>query len=294
MSIIKVRIGTSDNKSGLLRATFTQAELKRFGIDSDVKIIPTPRVLEQSTAVDTERHIVRAMEDYLLQGEIDVAVYAMEHLPVKLPESLAITAVSQRQDPTDLLLIRREAYDVHSLFKIKNRGIVGAASVLQQMQLADYRPDVQFYADFSDTESRLKQLDLGDIDAIFLSAMDYNGLTLAIQGVEIVVLNPREFVPAPARGVTVWQTNRQDVATRQLFRPLHRNEVSVCTNIERRVLQLMEDLEHYPAVYSERDGNGNFHTFAACEIGGIVERAHLSSSTHLGVAQKIVNKLLGN
>ena len=289
----KIRIGTIGNPSGLFRATFTQTELNRFDIESDVVIVARAGVEPLESASEAVEYLVQAMEDSLLRGEIDVAVYAMENLSGRIPEGLAITAVSVREDPSDRLLIRRDAYDSREIFKIKKGGIVGNATARQQAQLTDYRPDIPFIDQGNDGESCLTRLQSGDIDAVFMSATAHNQLAQPVQDVEIVVLNPREFVPAPAQGVMAWQTNRHDTATRQLFRSLHRTEVSVCTNIERRVLQLLEGHGYHPAVYCERDGNGNFHAFAACDMHGVLQRAHISSSTSIGVAEKIVKILLG-
>ena len=64
------------------------------------------------------------------------------------------------------------------------------------------------------------------------------------------------------------------------------------TNVERKVLQLMDGGCQLPlGVHCERDAAGHYHAFAACEIGGVVRRARLSSSTSYGVAEQLVAAL---
>jgi hydroxymethylbilane synthase len=105
-------------------------------------------------------------------------------------------------------------------------------------------------------------------------------------------LNPREFVPAPAQGVLAWQTHRDDLPTRRILKQLHHPEISAVTNIERRVLQLMDGGCQLPlGVHATRDDAGNYHVFAACEIAGELRQAQISQSTSFGLAEKIVEQL---
>jgi len=77
-----------------------------------------------------------------------------------------------------------------------------------------------------------------------------------------------------------------------LLKKLHRPDVSAVTNVERRVLQLMEGGCQLPlGVHCERDSTGSFHAFAACEVGGEMRRVRLSSSTNFGLAEAIAQKL---
>jgi porphobilinogen deaminase len=101
-------------------------------------------------------------------------------------------------------------------------------------------------------------------------------------------------VPAPGQGVVAWVCNRDDLKSRQLLKNIHHPEVSACTNVERRVLQHVEtELQSdFLGVYCEQDASGNYHVFAVCEAGGQLKRARLSSSTRLGLAEKLVQQLV--
>lgn len=290
-----VRIGTRGSKLALWQAEHTQSELARIGVDSELVIIKTQGDLEQQLSLDKlegKGFFTKEIEDALLRGEVDVAVHSMKDLPTHQPEGLVITAVSYRDDPADWLLIRREAFVANEIFKVKKGGIVGTSSSRRKAQLMDYRPDVQLKDIRGNVPNRVEKLRSGDFDAILLAAAGLIRLQMDLSDLEIIKLNPREFVPAPGQGVLAWQTNRDDLATRRIFRQIHHPEISVCTNIERRVLQLMDGGCQLPlGVHCERDANGNFHVFGACEINGEMKRAQLSSSTNFGVAEKIVQRL---
>jgi hydroxymethylbilane synthase len=169
---------------------------------------------------------------------------------------------------------------------------VGTSANRRKAQLLAFRPDAQLKDIRGNVPTRLEKLRSGDFDAIFLAAAGVERLGLDMSDFEVFELPAREFVPAPAQGVLAWQTNRDDTATRLILKKIHHPEVSACTNVERRVLQLMEGGCQLPlGTYCERDALGNFHAFAACEIEGQLRRTRLSSSTSFGMAEKLVAQL---
>lgn len=276
-----IKIGAGSSEQELWQAEYTQAELTRIGQASELVHIDT------STG-----NAYQTIADALLRGEIDVAVHTLDKIPVKQPEGLAITALSSREDPVDWLVLRPEAFVSSEIFKVKKGGIVGAATAAQKAQMLEYRPDVQISDLVEDAFLRLERLHTSNYDAVFLAAADIQRLDLELSGFEIVVLNPREFTPVAGQGVLAWQCNRNDLATRRIFKQIHHPEVSAFTNIERRVLQIMEGAGAL-AVHCARDAAGNFHANAVCQINGDMRRMHTSSSTSIGVAEKITKGLGG-
>ncbi len=287
-----LRIGTRGSKLALWQANFTQAELTRIGVESELVIIKTKGDVVQHLSFDKlegKGFFTKEIEDAMLRGEIDLAVHSMKDLPTTQPEGLVITAVSYRDNPADLLIIRPEALDHGKVFKLKEGAVVGTSAARRKAQLLDFRPDTVIKDIRGNVPTRLEKLRSGDFDAIFLAAAGVSRLGLDTDGLEVIELNPREFVPAPAQGVLAWQTNRDDMDTRLLLKNIHHPEISACTNVERRALQLMDGGCQLPlGVHCERDATGHFHAFAACEIAGIMRRSRLSSSTSFGMAEKLI------
>lgn len=290
-----LRIGTRGSKLALWQAEFTQAELTRFGVDSELVVIKTQGDVIQHLSFDKlegKGFFTKEIEDALLRGEVDLAVHSMKDLPTSAPEGLVITAVSYRDNPADWLLIRPEAYAPGEIFKLKKGAVVGTSAARRKAQLLDFRPDADLKDIRGNVPTRLEKLRQGAFDAIFLAAAGVSRLALELSGLEVVELNPREFVPAPAQGVLAWQTNRNDLETRRILKRIHHPEISACTNVERRVLQLLDGGCQLPlGVHCLRDETGNFHAFAACEIEGQMRRTRLSSSTSFGMAEKLVDAL---
>ena len=73
-------------------------------------------------------------------------------------------------------------------------------------------------------------------------------------------------------------------------------DVAYCTNIERKVLQMMDGGCHLPlGVYCEKDDLGHFHVWAAKaeDISGPIKTVRLSSGTRHGLVEQIVEGLKG-
>ena len=292
---MQLRIGTRGSKLALWQAEYTQAELAKIGVDSVLVIIKTQGDIIQHLGFDKmegKGFFTKEIEESLLRGEIDVAVHSMKDLPTQQPEGLCITAVSYRDNPADLLIIRPEAVDKTQIFKLKQGAIVGTSAARRKAQLADYRPDTVAKDIRGNVTTRLEKLRQGDFDAIFLAAAGIGRLGIQPEGLEVVTLNPREFVPAPAQGVLAWQTNCDDVATRRVLKKIHQTAIAAATNVERRVLQMFDGGCQLPlGVHCERDASGNYHAFAACQMDGAMRRVQVSQSTNSGLADKIVAAL---
>ncbi len=290
-----LRIGTRGSKLALWQAEFTQAELSRIGVESRLVIIKTQGDLVQHLGFDKlegKGFFTKEIEDSLLRGEIDLAVHSMKDLPTSQPEGLAITAVSYRENAADLLLLQPGAVEKGQIFRLKKGAVVGTSAARRKAQMLDFRPDVVLKDIRGNVPTRLDKLRQGQFDAIFLAAAGVNRLALDLEGLEVIELHPREFVPAPAQGVLAWQVNRSDTATRLLLQKIHHAGTSAVTNVERRTLQLMEGGCQLPlGVYCERDASGYFHAFAACEIDGQMRRTRLSSSSNVGMAEQLVAAL---
>jgi hydroxymethylbilane synthase len=290
-----LRIGTRGSKLALWQAHYTQAELARIGVESQLIIIKTQGDLVQHLSfekMEGKGFFTKEIEDALLRGDVDLAVHSMKDLPTSPPEGLAITAVSYRDNPADWLIARPEAVAQGEIFRLKKGATVGTSAARRKAQMADYRSDVSLKDIRGNVPTRLEKLRQGDFDAIFLAAAGVSRLDLDLSGLEKIELNPREFVPAPAQGVLAWQTHRDDTATRLLLKKIHRPEVSAVTNVERRVLQLMDGGCQLPlGVHCERDAAGHFHAFAACQVGAEMRRVRLSSSTSFGMAEELVGRL---
>jgi len=292
-----LKLGTRGSKLALWQANFIKDQLVKSGQDVEIVIIKTRGDKIQDigfSKMEGKGFFTKEIEDALIDGRVDFAVHSMKDMPTTNPEGLCLTALSYREDPRDCLVIKKSSVQAKAL-KLGDSAKVGTSSARRKAQLLHYRSDLQIADIRGNVPTRLEKLKNGDFDAIVLAKAGLNRLKIDLSDFEFIDLNPREFVPAPAQGVVALQVRESDTETRKVLRQIHHAEVARCTNVERRVLQLMDGGCQMPlGVHCEQDEHGNFHVSAALATAwdAPVRFVHLSRSTSVNLADEIYNQLM--
>lgn len=291
----KLIIGTRGSKLALWQANYTQNELAKIGIESELKIIKTKGDQIQHLSFDKlegKGFFTKEIEDALLNNEVDLAVHSMKDMPTTQPEGLCLAAVSYREDPADCLVIRKDA-EAPGLLSLPQNAIIGTSSARRKAQMLNIRPDIQIKDIRGNVPTRLRKLEEGQFDAILLAQAGLNRLEIDLSPFKTIRLNPKEFIPAPAQGVLTFQTKTENNKVRKILRQLHRKDVVQCTNVEREVLKRLDGGCQLPlGVYCTKD-SGVFHVYAILSEGLDKELKFVqhSSSTNNNLAATIHNEL---
>jgi hydroxymethylbilane synthase len=258
----KVKIGTRGSELALWQANYTKTLLEKQGCEVEIKVISTEgdRSQEWNTSFDKlegKGFFTKEIEEALLNNEIDLAVHSHKDLPTISPDGLMIAGVSDREDPSDLLIIRKEAVDEKEKFNLKQKAIVGTSSSRRKAQLLAFRDDVEIKDMRGNVPTRIKKLLSGEYDAIMLAAAGVERLEIDLgDDLKVVKLSPQEFVPAPAQGVLAWQIREDDTSLEILIGKINNEDVQTRINLERRVLNLFEGGCQMPlGVYCESEMN---------------------------------------
>jgi len=292
----KIKIGTRGSKLALWQANYTKDELAKVGVESELVIIKTKGDQIQHLSFDKlegKGFFTKELEDALLEGRVDMAVHSMKDMPTTQPDGLCLTAVSYRENPADWLIINKSAVD-NKLLKVKANAVIGTSSARRKAQMLDFRPDLQIKDIRGNVPTRLRKLADGEADAILLAAAGLTRLNLDLSEFEVVKLNPKEFVPAPAQGVLAFQTRIEDIETRKILLHLHNTATVDCTNVERKALQLLQGGCQMPmGAYCERDAAGHYHAYIALAETweGPVKFGKVSSSTTHNLAESLLKSI---
>lgn len=108
----------------------------------------------------------REIEDALLKGGIDFAVHSAKDLPDKIPDGLAIAAITKSIDPYDALVSKGGL----KIGELKKCARVGTSSNRRKAQLKKYRSDFQIIDIRGNIQERLEKLDTGALDAVIVAA----------------------------------------------------------------------------------------------------------------------------
>ncbi|MBS1651467.1 MAG: hydroxymethylbilane synthase [Bacteroidetes bacterium] len=241
----KIIIGTRGSKLALWQANYTKNLLEKLGKEVEIKIISTvgDKTQEWNTSFDKiegKGFFTKELEEALLNKEIDLAVHSHKDLPTSLPDGLIIAGVSKREDPRDILIIRKECVDENQKFNLKLQAKVGTSSSRRKSQLLAFRDDVELLDLRGNVPTRIEKLKEKQFDAILLAAAGIERLEIDLEDFYTEYLNPSEFVPAPSQGVLAWQTRENDDELISTIDKLNDFDVFVRINIERTILKLLE------------------------------------------------------
>ena len=294
-------IGSRGSELALWQANFIMSELEKLGETVELKIIKTQGDKIQDLSFDKlegKGFFTKEIEEALLSNEIDLAVHSHKDLPTDSPEGLIIAAVSDREDPSELILINKDAVDEKQKFCIKKNAIIGTSSARRKSQLLAFRDDIQIQDLRGNVPTRIQKLRDKKYDAIMLAAAGVERLQIDLSEFHCQKLNPKEFVPAPAQGVLALQIREEDKSLFEILQALNKQEVAAAIAIERKVLNLFDGGCQLPlGVYCEMDVNEEDETVYKVWTS----RAKTSDSAPIflftenqkseGFAERIVNKI---
>ncbi len=189
---MSLKVGTRGSRLAMAQTNRVCSMLKKLGIETEIVTIKT--IGDDKTNVPLHRVggqgiFVRALDDAIINGEVDFAVHSMKDIPAKRPDGVVTCAVLKRDSPCDFL--------VHNcpLEEIK---VVGTSSTRRKAQLlrGNLNPEIKELRGNVDT--RLRRLENNEFDAIVLAEAGMERLGLKLAGTRLI---PQWYVPSPNQGI---------------------------------------------------------------------------------------------
>lgn len=260
MTMKPIILGSRGSDLALWQAHYVKSQLEALALPVELKIIVTQgdRIHHLSfDKLEGKGFFTKEIEDALLNGEIDLAVHSFKDLPTSSPAGLQIAALSYREDPRDVLLIRKTAYQALATFGLAQDAIVGTSSARRKAQLSTFFPHITINDLRGNVPTRVQKCRNGQYDAIVLAAAGISRLQLDLSDFEVVYLDPQLFIPAPAQGVLGLQIRANEPELEAILQQIHRADVAETVAIERNILAAFEGGCHMPlGVYCEKTGSG--------------------------------------
>lgn len=238
-----IRIGSRGSDLALWQANHVKNQLEALGCTVTITIITTQGDAIQDLSFDKlegKGFFTKEIEQALLDNSIDLAVHSHKDLETNQPAGLQIACVSERENPADILLIAKHAVNPSQKWKVKEMAVVGTSSARRKSQVIAFRNDVEIKDLRGNVPTRIQKLRDGHYDAILLAKAGVDRLKIDLSEFEEVVLDPTEFVPAPAQGVLALQIREADTTLFEVLQKMNHPEVQKRIAVERKVLNLMQ------------------------------------------------------
>ena len=235
-------IGSRGSKLALWQAEQAKARLLALNpeIDIRVEIIKTTGDVKTDplSVIGGKGVFTKELEDALLDGRIDLAVHSLKDLPTVLPEGLTISAICQRDDPRDALVVRDELKARGgSILNLPENAVVGTSSQRRVAQLKSLRGDVVVKDVRGNVDTRLRKLDEGQYDALILASAGLRRLELDHR--IDAAISTEEMVPAVGQGAIAIETRADDEFTIETTGALDHHETRLCCLAERAFLRTL-------------------------------------------------------
>lgn len=240
---MKIVIGSRGSDLALWQAYHVKSQLEQLKCEVEIKIIKTQGDKIQHLSFDKmegKGFFTKEIENALLDKSIDLAVHSHKDLETTSPAGLVVAAVSERENPTDILLIRKEKADSNHPYSLNPSAIVGTSSARRRTQLLRLLKQIEVTDLRGNVPTRIQKLRDGQYDAIVLAHAGVLRLNIDLSEFVVVEFDPTEFVPCPAQGVLALQVREEDRALVDLLRELNCDSVKRLIHVERKILNLLD------------------------------------------------------
>ncbi len=235
MSKNTLRIGTRKSKLALWQANYVKEKLESRAYGVELVLITTTgdKILDAPLAkIGGKGLFVKEIEEALLRGDIDLAVHSLKDVPMVLPEGLTLGAITEREEPFDVLISR----DGRGLQELPEGAKVGTSSLRRQVQIKRKRPDLRVEILRGNVDTRLRKLEEGLYDAIVLAYAGVKRMGFEERVSQVL----EDFIPAVGQGSLAIEIRQEDQKVYEAIAFLDHRESRIRAECERAFLRELQ------------------------------------------------------
>ena len=233
---------------------------------------------------------VKELEQGMLNGFADIAVHSMKDVPVEFPEGLHLSAILEREDPSDAFVSNQYS----SLDDLPENAKIGTSSLRRQCQIKERFPEAEILSLRGNVNTRLAKLDAGEYDAIILASAGLKRLGMSDR--ITACLDTSISLPAIGQGAVGIECRENDVEINQYLKALRDEDTTIRVMAERAMNERLKGGCQVPiAGFAEIEGDELFmRGLVGSPDGAILYRAERrgSFSEAESMGQDIADDLL--
>src|SRR5882724_2318466 len=197
-------IGSRGSRLALAQSTIVKDQLCAASpsISIEIQVIKTSGDVKTDplSVIGGKGVFTKELEEALLDRRIDLAVHSLKDLPTVIPNDLILSAIGEREDPRDALVLASGAARA-SIRSLPPGAVVGTSSPRRAAQLRYLRPDVIIKELRGNIETRLRKLDDGEYHALVLAAAGLRRLHLENRISHLISTD--EMLPASSQAAQI-------------------------------------------------------------------------------------------
>lgn len=233
----KIIIGTRGSRLAVTQADIIASELQRAhpAIDIEIRKIVTEGDRNRNISIEEAGDtgiFVRALEEALADGRIDIAVHSLKDMPTLLPGNMRLAAVIKRIDPRDALVADA------MLGGLKPGSLIGTGSLRRTAQLKNLRGDLHVVNIRGNVDSRLRKVKSGELQGVIVAAAAMLRLGWDAKITEYLPLE--SFLPAVGQGTLAVEARKDDRVMGEYVSVLNHTPTWQAVTAERAFLHAVE------------------------------------------------------
>jgi hydroxymethylbilane synthase len=289
-----VRIASRGSQLALWQAHAVRDALRRAqpGLEVEIEVIRTTgdRILDVPLARIGDRGLfTKEIDAALLQGRADLAVHSLKDVPTRVPDGLQLAAVTEREDPRDVLIVREGVPG--SLAELPAGARIGTSSLRRRAQLRAVRPDLEVLDLRGNLNTRLAKLDAGGYEGIILAAAGV--LRLGWEERIAERLDIASWLPAVGQGAMAIVARAETEERLGAMHALHHAPTAAAVQGERAFLRALEGGCQIPiAAIGRVEGESLVLDGLVAELDGETILRHLHQGP-VDAAERVGTELAG-
>jgi hydroxymethylbilane synthase len=275
----KIVVGSRRSRLALLQTESVASRLKLIHphLEVSVRKIVTAGDRDRLTHLDRigTDVFIKELEEALLDGRIDLAVHSLKDVPTDVRQGLALIAVTERDDPRDILVARTRLGDLPA------GSVIGTGSLRRTIQVGRIRPDLETCGIRGNVDTRLRKVSSAEVDGVILAAAALLRLGWKDRITQYLPLD--NFLPAAGQGALVVEARSGDKEVVDLVLPVNHLATWRCVSAERTFLRELGGGCRAPiAALGAIDGTGlRLEGMVASPTGGGVLRDSIEGDVTL-------------
>jgi hydroxymethylbilane synthase len=235
----KIIVGTRDSKLALTQTQKVTQKLNSLHphIQFEVLNIKTKGDILQDHPIESsidKGFFVKEIQEMLLKKKIDIAIHSLKDLPVDPINGLEVSAVLERDDSRDALVLNPKIKFNHDL----NHLTISTSSNRRKSQLLKLYTEIKMKTIRGNVDTRIEKMEQGYCDGIIISAAAL--IRLGLQDRITYLFDNKEMICAPGQGTIAIESREEDKEIKKIVNSINHNKTSVCVEIERSFLKTLE------------------------------------------------------
>jgi len=231
-------IGSRGSRLALWQAEHARDSLIHLnpGLEIQIEVIKTTGDVKPDplSVIGGKGVFTKELEEALLDKRIDIAVHSLKDLPTIIPDGLSISAICQREDPRDALVLR-QGEKVTSLRELRVKSVIGTSSQRRLAQVKALRSDLIVKDLRGNVDTRVRKLDEGQYDALILASAGL--IRLGLRDRISAAVSVSEILPAVGQGAIAIETRADDETAVQSAKKLNHRTTEFACLAERAFLR---------------------------------------------------------